>query len=74
MSTVPTPICATPRCGRPAVAVVTTTQARLSVRTDRLADPDIARAWADELRCWGCVTAAVDQHITAATRREVADR
>ncbi|QDY06147.1 hypothetical protein FJK98_02355 [Micromonospora sp. HM134] len=57
------PVCATPDCGRPAVAAVTTTQARISVRTDRLDDPATAAAWAEYLRCWWCATAAVDQHI-----------
>ncbi|MEV4846124.1 hypothetical protein AB0K20_23265 [Micromonospora matsumotoense] len=57
------PVCATPDCGRPAVAAVTTTQARISIRTDRLADPATAAAWAAWLRCWSCISAAVDQHV-----------
>lgn len=59
--------CATPGCDRPAVAVVTTSAARISIRTDRLGDPRTATAWAPWLRCWACVGAAVDQHITTAT-------
>ncbi|MFF0823031.1 hypothetical protein ACFYUR_21940 [Micromonospora haikouensis] len=59
-------VCATPGCGLPAVAVVTTTPARIQIRTDRLADPRTATAWADWLRCWACTTAAVDQHLVTA--------
>ncbi|MEU8023775.1 hypothetical protein AB0B88_16320 [Micromonospora haikouensis] len=58
--------CAAPGCDRPAVAVVTTSPAKVSIRTDRLADPRTAAAWARWLRCWGCVTAAVDQHLVTA--------
>ncbi|MGX4657078.1 hypothetical protein ACWCHM_26015 [Micromonospora sp. SCSIO 07396] len=66
------PACATPGCGRPAVAAVTTTAARIQVRTDRLDDDRTAAAWADCLHCWACTTAAVDQHIATArhTRHE----
>lgn len=63
-------LCATTDCGCPAVAVVTATAARVSVRTDRLTDPRAAAAWAADLRCWGCVTAAVDQHIAGSGLRE----
>ncbi|MEU8186040.1 hypothetical protein [Micromonospora carbonacea] len=57
-------VCATPGCDSPAVAVVTTTPARISIRTDRLTNPRTAAAWADWLRCWTCTSAAVDQHLT----------
>lgn len=60
-------VCATPGCDRPAVAVVTTTPARIQIRTDRLDNPRTAAAWADWLRCWACTSAAVDQHLVTAT-------
>ncbi|MEV5819266.1 hypothetical protein AB0L22_08835 [Micromonospora haikouensis] len=70
--TAPAALCGTTGCGHPAVAVVTVSAARISVRADRLADPRAARAWAEDLRCWGCVTAAVDQHIAGSGLRGVA--
>ncbi|MFI2577720.1 hypothetical protein ACH5AJ_36605 [Streptomyces rochei] len=62
-------VCATACCGRPAVAAVTTSTTRISIRTDRLTSPRTATAWADTLRCWHCVSALVDQHLTTPAAR-----
>ncbi|TBL44268.1 hypothetical protein EYA84_02160 [Verrucosispora sp. SN26_14.1] len=64
------PVCGTPGCDRPAVATATTSPTGIRIRTDRLTDPRTAQAWADDLRCWGCVTATVDHHLTTANTRE----
>ncbi|WP_432050286.1 hypothetical protein [Verrucosispora sp. NA02020] len=64
------PACGTPGCDRPAVATVTVSPAGIRIRTDRLGDPRTAQAWADDLRCWGCVTGAVDHHLTTTSSRE----
>ncbi|MFI2667901.1 hypothetical protein [Micromonospora carbonacea] len=67
-------VCAAPGCDRPAVAVVTTTQARIQIRTDRLDNPRTAAAWTHWLRCWACTSAAVDQHlVNAPARHETKD-